>query len=165
MGVDFQCDTKSYSCSYSRWNTIRRAIVYATYLYVRDYLEIDEPHERVYRHDLLTMFDSCILGDGTHESAVKTVVKECHSTDNMIDSLNYFGLIGLYALCYKSDCEGFYSPGNSLDICILLDKLRNIFETRNIENHRLVQSIYDDEWGIYYIFDTSYKLLNNVWIL
>lgn len=163
MGVDFCCEDKLYSCGYGRWNSIRRAIIYATYLYVRDYNEINEPNEQVYRHDLLTMFDSCILGNAAHENAVNTVVKECHCTDNIIDSLNYFGLVGLYALCYKSDCDGFYSPGNSLDICILLDKLKETFKMYNIEPGEQ-RSIYNTEHGIYSVFDTSYKTLSNVWI-
>jgi len=41
-----------------------------------------------------------------------------------INSLNYFGLGGLYALCNQSDCEGFYTPGNSLDIYRLLVKIK-----------------------------------------
>ena len=163
MGVDFQCGDKSYSCGYGRWNDIRRAIIYATYLYVCDTMDVDDPTESVYKHDLLTMFDSCILGNSSHENAVNTVVKECHGTYNIIDSLNYFGLVGLYALCYKSDCDGFYSPGNSLDICILLDKLKETFERYTIDDDEY-RSIYNSEYGVYPVFDTSYKTLQNVWI-
>jgi hypothetical protein len=189
-------------------------------------MDVDDPTESVYKHDLLTMFDSCILGNSSHENAVNTVVKECrtvvkecrtvvkecrtvvkecrtvdkdchtvdkdchtvdkdchtvdkdchtvdndchtvdndcHSTYNIIDSLNYFGLVGLYALCYKSDCDGFYSPGNSLDICILLDKLKETFERYIIDDDEY-RSIYNSEYGVYSVFDTSYKTLHNVWI-
>lgn len=157
MGVDFCCEDKSFSCSYSAWNSIRRGIIYATYLYVLEQPDGDERHNE-YKHYLLTLFDSLIVDNVAHTNAVNIFVKHCHYTDSVVDSLNYFGVVGLYALCYKSDCDGFYSPGNSLDICILLDKLREIFDKHNIENFRFTDRVYD-------VFDTSYKTMNNVWIL
>ena len=61
MGVDFECGDKSYSCGYGRWNNIRRSIIYATYLYVREYNNPDDVHSLIYKHVLLTMFDGCII--------------------------------------------------------------------------------------------------------
>ena len=49
-----------------------------------------------------------------------------------VDLLIQFGVGGLYALCNKSDCEGFYSVGNSYDICELL-KLVKPFLLKNKE--------------------------------
>jgi hypothetical protein len=39
----------------------------------------------------------------------------------IVDALIYFDIGGLYSFCNKNDCEGFYSPGNSVDICKLFD--------------------------------------------
>lgn len=62
---------------------------------------------------------------------VFSFIKECNNDVGVFvsacsgryeqDSLIYFDIIGLYALCNKSDCEGFYSRGNSSDICQLFD--------------------------------------------
>ena len=37
----------------------------------------------------------------------------------LIDVLIFFGVGGLFSLCNKSDCEGYYSVGNAYDICEL----------------------------------------------
>jgi hypothetical protein len=163
MGVDFECGDKSYSCGYGRWNNIRRSIIYATYLYVREYNNPDDVHSLIYKHVLLTMFDGCIIWNSAHTGAVGMIIQECHESNSIIDSMNYFGLVGLYALCYKSDCDGFYSPGNSLDICILLDKIKDTFEQCRVDTSEQ-ECIYNCEWGIYSVFDTSYKMLSNVMI-
>jgi hypothetical protein len=62
---------------------------------------------------------------------VFTIIKDCNNDVGVFvnacsgrygqDSLIYFDIIGLYALCNKSDCDGFYSRGNSSDICQLFD--------------------------------------------
>jgi len=164
MGVDFQCGDKSYSCSYSRWNAMRCAIIHVCYLYVRDNLEDTDPeyNDSVYRQDLLDMFQECLSGE---KNAVNILINKCCNVDNLIDSLNYFSLAGLYALCNKSDCDGFYSPGNSLDICILLDKVRdNFIKLDSNDAEDMFENIYSKTYGIYYIFEESYKAHKNVWI-
>ena len=41
------------------------------------------------------------------------------------NALNYFELGGLFALCNESNFEGYYTIGNSLDICVLFDRIKN----------------------------------------
>ena len=44
-----------------------------------------------------------------------------------IDTLVFFNISGLYAFCNKSDCEGYYSVGNSYDICQLFKLINNFY--------------------------------------
>ena len=44
-----------------------------------------------------------------------------------IDTLVFFNISGLYAFCNKSDCEGYYSVGNSYDICQLFKLIKNFY--------------------------------------
>jgi hypothetical protein len=52
---------------------------------------------------------------------------------DFIDLLIQFGVSGIYAFCVKSDCEGFYSVGNSYDICELLSVIKP-FLLKNKDN-------------------------------
>ena len=53
-----------------------------------------------------------------------------------IDLLIEFGVGGIYALCNKSDCEGFYSVGNAYDIHELLNTIRPFLlkNTKDLES-------------------------------
>jgi hypothetical protein len=53
------------------------------------------------------------------------------------DLLIYFGVGGVYALCNKMDCEGYYSVGNSYDILELFKLIKPfiINKTDNLETH------------------------------
>jgi hypothetical protein len=50
-----------------------------------------------------------------------------------INILIQFGVGGIYTLCNKSDCDGFYTPGNSYDICELLNVIKP-FTIKNKDN-------------------------------
>jgi hypothetical protein len=54
-------------------------------------------------------------------------------TLEIIDILIFFGVGGVYSFCNKSDCDGYYSVGNSYDICELF-KLIKPFLIKNKEN-------------------------------
>ena len=43
---------------------------------------------------------------------------------NITNTLIYFNIGGLYTLCNKSDCEGYYSVGNSYDILHLITLIK-----------------------------------------
>jgi hypothetical protein len=59
---------------------------------------------------------------------VPEFVNTCNRGHNYQDSLIYFDIGGLYSLCSKNDCEGFYSHGNSSDICQLFDLIEPFVE-------------------------------------
>jgi hypothetical protein len=75
---------------------------------------------------------------------------EAYETHN---TLIFFGMNGLYKLIAKSDCEGFYSPGDSLDICNMLNL---------IEPYLSVDC--DDLTRFKHLFSASVDLNENVMI-
>ena len=44
------------------------------------------------------------------------------------DVFIHYGLGGLFVLCNKTDCDGYYSVGNSVDICDLFKKIRDCMD-------------------------------------
>ena len=78
-----------------------------------------------------------------------------------MNALNNFDMGGLFALCNQSDCEGYYTPGNSLDICSLFDKIEPF-----VKNYKCYYCIYTKEGRLfntlYKVFEHSYKTLCKV---
>lgn len=173
MGVDFYCGDVTFGCSYGYWNDIRIEIIKATFAYIQDKHEKDNesygdvPEDGkgsnyyVYMKDLIEM-KSKVLSPQIPEmfipmqmSVLDLFVKTCNF--NCVNALNKFGVGGLFALCNKSDCEGYYTPGNALDICELFNRVKSF-----VQKGEYYSSIYDEEGGIYEVFECSYKTLNNV---
>jgi hypothetical protein len=57
-----------------------------------------------------------------------------------IDYYIYLDIVGLHALLYKHDCDGYYSVGNAVDIIRLFDQVKP-FVTNTLVSERL-RSIY-----------------------
>ena len=79
-----------------------------------------------------------------------------------MNALNHFDIGGLFALCNQSDCEGYYTPGNSLDICSLFDKIKPF-----VKKYSVYDDIYENarnfhNKSVYEVFEHSYKTLNKV---
>ena len=80
------------------------------------------------------------LVESLHKQKPESIVDYLSAIENpeIIDVLIFFGAIGLHKLICKSDCEGFYSPGDSLDISNMLDNvewyLTDEFNLENIKN-------------------------------
>ena len=78
-----------------------------------------------------------------------------------INALNRFHIGGLFALCNQSDCEGYYTPGYSLDICSLLDRIEPF-----VKKYDCYNCIYTKEGRtynrIYDVFEESYKTMKKV---
>ena len=170
MGIDLTCDTKDFSCSYSSWHNIRAELIEATFAYLEDLIAnqtkgIDE--ERL---------EYSVIGH--LKQYITEIREECASFDNdkppispfallfskrtifnafsehlgdlcFINILIQFGVGGIYTLCNKSDCDGFYSVGNSYDICELLNVIKP-FTIKNKDN-------LDDEEN--YIYRCTDKLI------
>ncbi len=70
---------------------------------------------------------------------------------NSVICLPFLGLQGLFSLTDKADNEGAYSPGESLDICTLLEKVKPFCKSEDFKN-------FPDEWydEVYEIFKESY---------
>jgi hypothetical protein len=86
----------------------------------------------------------------SHNNDVGVFIRACDKFYSSIDSLIYFNINGLYALCNKSDCEGYYSPGNSSDICQLLDLIKPFIK---VNDEYIYERIYEGD--LYRLFTES----------
>ena len=97
-------------------------------------------------HDLMTMF-----------------IELCMDT-KFINALNNFDIGGLFALCNQSDCEGYYTPVNSLDICSLFDKIEPFVKKYSCY-FRIYNEKEDSDYNsVYEVFEHSYKTLTKITI-
>ena len=155
MGVDFTCDTKTFGCSYSGWHYYRNLIIEATLAYLDDYLANQNPEIDTYEFSAMdklkkgvasirsralklstenkSIFGMDLGKRPLEECYLKALLYELHENEWIGELIIENGLNGIRALCNKSDCEGFYSVGNSYDICELLYKIRP-FLIKNKEN-------------------------------
>jgi len=167
MGVDFYCGDVTFGCSYGGWNQLRKTVIQATFDYIKDkfqkdfeaYNSIDDEEDEHYIGDgsLYHCYKKDIIKiiEIMQSSCEKNIFGLDNSVDNFIvvtrnlsyiDALIYFDIGGLYSLCNKSDCEGFYSVGNSIDICQLFDLIEP-FITKIDENWH--SAIYNKEPRFY----------------
>lgn len=191
MGVNLECDVYLFRISYSGWNNIRCIIVEATIKYLefinkhdtKDNYE-DESEYQYFKDSLQDFLNKmneinnhCVDKEyNTMKEKFINIAKEelkimigfnsiIENNNSYLDTLIRYGVGGLYSLCYKSDCQGFYSSGNSLDICKLFDKIKPFLKVidENIYNY-----IYDlNDLTIYYPnykYEGLYKLFENSWI-
>lgn len=152
MGIDLYCGDVTVSCSYGTWNDIRFAIASACLKWFIDETKDVDPSERKiemrYHYHLLELVESL------HKQKPASIVDYLSAIENpeTIDVLIFFGATGLYKLINKSDCEGFYSPGDSLDISNMLDNIEwYLTDEFNLENIKT-------------LFKESVKLNENVLI-
>jgi hypothetical protein len=167
MGVDFYCGDVAFGCSYGGWNELRKLVIKSTFDYIQDkfkkdfeaYNNIDDEEDEhyigdgsvynCYKNDIIKIIlsmsdpeDKNIFGLDNQVNNFIVITRNL----NYIDALIYFDIGGLYSLCNKSDCDGFYSVGNSIDICKLFDLIEP-FVKLNDENWHL--AIYNREYRTY----------------
>jgi hypothetical protein len=168
MGIDLICSSKSFSCGYSFWNVMRTASIIATADYLKDQLLKSNLEEETYPyvslHNINFFMDELLSynknTETTEEDEVSTPIPKendeeipiiglflsnCEGSLQIQDLLIYFGVGGLYALCNKMDCEGYYSVGNSYDILELFKLIKPfiINKTDNLETLGLGNEIYN----------------------
>jgi hypothetical protein len=142
MGIDITCNEKSFSCGYGSWNKIRIDTIIATAEYLKHVKTTNQFEERTYPYvslEIINEFMSELISygkdpeqvekqDPKQEQDPEEVEKQEQNlvglflgncTLELIDVLIFFGVGGLFSLCNKSDCEGYYSVGNAYDICEL----------------------------------------------
>jgi hypothetical protein len=185
MGIDLYCNDKTFGTSYGHWGSIRISIIKSTIDYIQDkfekdtelYKNIDEGEENwigegsayyCYMKDLNELRDIIILTqkskvtefDMPFDNTVNNFISLCRHSKYM-DALNYFEIGGLFALCNQSDCEGYYTPGNSLDICYLFDKIQE-----HMKKYDGYDCVYVEEGRafntIYSVFEQSYTTSKKV---
>ena len=125
MGIWIYCDKKEYSCSYSSWDKFRMATINATIKYIKSYINLTEiiEYDKVYADKLLEFIDKIESEPNLDNDIFLEYCKQLL----FIDTLVFFNISGLYAFCNKSDCEGYYSVGNSYDICQLFKLIKNFY--------------------------------------
>ena len=167
MGVDFYCGDVTYGCSYSGWNELRKLVIKSTFDYIQAKFQKDfEAYNSIDDEE-----DEHYIGDGSvydcyKKDVIKIILsmadpqeKNIFGLDNTVnnfivitrnlsyvDALIYFDIGGVYSLCNKSDCDGFYSVGNSIDICQLFDLIEPFRKSNNEDTHK---AIYVSETELY----------------
>jgi hypothetical protein len=125
MGIHIYCDKKEYSCSYGSWDKFRMATINATFKYIKSYISLTEitEYDQIYANKLLEFIDKI---ESEANLDINIFLNYCKESP-FIDTLVFFNISGLYAFCNKSDCEGYYSVGNSYDICQLFKLIKNFY--------------------------------------
>lgn len=159
MGLHVYCENNKNNndiqCSYSFWNAYRTFIVKCVIAYLQnevqkfddlkrlnsimdisdDETELnDKYNSNKYYIDsikkLLHFYDIIISQkENPHVGFLKIY---CDDSPEMINALIYFNIYGAYILCNKQDNSGFYSSGNSLDILLCFNTIKNFFSTEHI---------------------------------
>lgn len=162
MGVDFYCGDITFGCSYGSWNDLRGTIIRATFDYIQDKFQREE---ELYKN-ITDKEDKNYIGEGSTYNCYKNDIKNfinlmgkmistnVFGTNNAVNNfislckslpyvnaLIYFDIGGLYALCNKNDCEGYYSVGNSIDICQLFDLIEPFIEKINANWHSAIYKV------------------------
>ena len=155
MGIDLYCDKQYFYSSYSIWNLIRTTILSATLHYLRDELKQyikDNSNDQFQNNNIIKNLNEMIDFNDEYLLVNKELsINLFLSSIVNLDDLIQFDIYGIYALCNKSDCEGFYSPGNSLDICILLDIIKPY-----IKDSDIYTKLFLSENSLYKLFEESF---------
>lgn len=163
MGVDFHCGDVSFGCGYSTWNDIRIDIIKATFNYILDkfqkdynlYKDLDTDDKNwigegsehyIYKMEILKIIETTRVGEKRTSAVFQietdyTINNFINTTRTLshVDALIYFNIGGLFSLCNKSDNQGYYSPGNAVDICQLFDLIEPFVKNVSEDTH----------WSIY----------------
>lgn len=179
MGIDLFCNEFRFETSYSHWNIIRETIITTTFDYIIDkfkkdeelYKDIDDDDDEnyigegstyyCYKQKIINMHTSLYKFNITNTNILnqkayllENILNFITTDISYIDALIYFDIGGLYALCNKNDCQGFYSSGNSKDIIQLFDLIepfiknnvdyyKNCYECIYVSEGRMSNKIYD----------------------
>ena len=188
MDIHIYSNDKTFSCTYNYWHKIRTNIIKATMDYIKDKFTKDKElfisedindknyigigsHYNYYMNNMYEIINEInevnkgnfyyVNMDMQLDNTLR-VFMSFVSEFKHLSALNYFGLGGLFALSNQSDSEGYYTPGNSLDICLLLDKIK--FYMKKYEGYNCIYKLNMVESNtIYDVFETSrIKLINVV---
>jgi len=157
MGININCDEESFCCTYSTWAEIRHNVIIQTNNYLIDYFSSntfdseENPNEKIDREEILNYMKKILINPN-----VFSYVDIMINITNMdhVNLLILYDIIGVYSLCNKSDCEGYYSVGDSYNICQLFNLIKP-FLFKNKENIKNGDYIYDAILDIEKIFQES----------
>jgi len=147
MGIVLHCIEKNYRTSYGYWHWIRNIIIKATFKYLenklesikKEYPQCVRDDDKIYDYDEEEYYEidrEIKIIDRLVKSYQINIPKSHTTLMNGIDELKAFAMTmrefpldhliflnvsGLHAFCDKSDCQGYYTVGNSYDIIQLFD--------------------------------------------
>lgn len=155
MGFEIVCGNVSFSCGYSRWEVFREEIANASLRYLRkvydDMLAVNSSQtaEQTFMEQLLEYIE--LSGCDTIPDFMRLF-----SDVDFLNTFIYHRVSGVFALLNKSDTDGFYSVGNSMDIVETMDILQEYI-------------LYDDVKAMYgqicEVFNESIRAKNLVVII
>lgn len=135
MGIWIFCDKKAeYSCSYGRWNDFRIATINATFNYIKSHpISIECERGKFYVNKLFEIINE---NDTDNDLDIDIFLNYCNKP-YFIDGLIFLNIYGIYTLCNKSDCEGYYSVGNSHDISQLFNLINDFYIDKEYDKHMI----------------------------
>ena len=133
MGVAIVCGEKTFSCGYKRWNDFRIGVIQATIQYIETVLKPTEQinENKCFLNQLLEFVELVHLEKADENFDDFVFLMQTSKNQDHVhiqDAFIHFGLGGLFVLCYKTDCDGYYSVGNSVDICDLFKKIHGCMD-------------------------------------
>jgi hypothetical protein len=186
MSIKFICNDKTiFEIPYHIWLDIKSHIITSTFEYLLDNFEINK-QKYSYITDINhpnyigqyssyygEMMDLQYVNNEIMKSTsnnnddtititmmVHTFLKMCNIM-NCVNSLYHFDVGGLHTLCSKSEHGGYYSPGNSLDVCLLLNIIKPFI---NNDDYEYFQYIYGEN-SMYDAFTLSHTSLQKLIVL
>jgi hypothetical protein len=148
MGIDLTCGKEFFSTSYSGWNTLRMKFAEYCMKFIEDLSKNElniSPDGVIYAMPDKEIIRERVIIESRDIMKEWNNIVEAKKTLNIIDYLNIYGehidylinigLYGIVSLLDKSDCDGLYSVGNSIDIINMLNIVNNmnIIEEKYIE--------------------------------
>lgn len=179
MGIDLCSGEYSFGTSYSYWNKLRRVVIESTLKFIQDIISKnientspDYQNLLIDIHFFLKKVDEIKYyhNNNSHQEGLllHVIISLIKSNISCLDTLIRLDVGGLFSLCYKPDNQGFYSPGNSLDICMLFDTIEPFVKDVDEYTYKVIyarnQNLKDDAM-LYKVFENSWKNLVNVTIL
>jgi hypothetical protein len=181
MGVDFYCGETTFGTSYGGWNELIRIVIKSTFDYIQNKFQkdfelynsiTDEEDEHYiaegtryncYKKDIIKIFElmqTASKKPNIFGMNIDTTINDFIDITrhlSYVDALIYFDIGGLYSLCNKNDCEGFYSAGNSFDICHLFDLIKPFIKINNEDTYSAIYSTETRFYGhcLYELFKKS----------
>lgn len=118
MGLELISCGKIVRISYSGWNIVRCAIVRAAIACAEEMLTKFDPEDKQ-NNEPMEAWLAKVSAVVDNDKLVGAVLASATSIGTR-DMLNLHGLAGVVALCERYDCQGAYSPGQAMDVHLLL---------------------------------------------
>jgi len=145
MGIDLECCDKSLSFSYHYWNNIRLSIAKSFTKYLHEVVSTfigngEEGYEKYHFRPLHVDYDlTALFAEIPEDITVNDFLSRILYNYQTHDALICIGLSGIYYLLNKSDSDGFYSPGNCMDIVGLFKNIKEYIDTEAVPLEELTE--------------------------